>query len=252
MNYMLPFAAPRNPLVYPAGRGPRFDSAHPAARGISGIHGFSAVATSDGMVNLVTGSGGTPTLTGGAFFSTTRYGPALIWPTSTTGQSVKFAGTLSHDTAMTLGFIGTLTSTSGWLISTDGVGAEGGQLRPSSTTALDFTMPAVASVNSGTMSVPSGDPLFVVASKGPSSINFLCLDLQTGKVTTSAVASVQIPNAPTTAGMVVGSAGVTGSPSGFCAAAMFSPIYLSMQLLLAWAADPWSFWYPRSKFSGGF
>jgi hypothetical protein len=92
-------------------------------------------------------------------------------------------------------------------------------------------------------------PYFVIVSCDPVSknINYLTKRLDTGAVATAVVTASAFGTdfgTPYTIGNFAGGAAGT-SLNGVVAAVMRTNGYLSLQAMLAWANDPWSFWYPQ-------
>ena len=86
-------------------------------------------------------------------------------------------------------------------------------------------------------------PYFAAVSANASTANYLLLRLDNGTLLTgtSGGAASTAPNGT----FVVGNDFSAGDGStAFQTAAMASGVFLSMPALVAWAADPWSFWYP--------
>jgi hypothetical protein len=98
--------------------------------------------------------------------------------------------------------------------------------------------------NSG-LAVSIGVPYFAAASlTGLSTIDFLLMRLDTGQTQIATIASAALPSTsnPTfSIGQIVN----TDIPNSAIAAAMYSPRYIGIKGLLAFAQDPWSFWYPQ-------
>lgn len=233
----------RSKLAYPAGSTPGFDPSHPASQNLAGTHGFSAVAIANGFTNLITGTTASLALgASGASMIINRNGPTFNWPVSTTGQNAKFPALQVSENRATLAIIGTYSSAaSGAFIFTDTSNGRGFRLE-----GTGFTMPAVVAVPHG-LTFPTNVPVFYAASKTPTAVNFVILNLATGALLTSTVADANSQTAGGVAFSGIGSdaASALGTPIASVAAAMWAPVGLSMPQLLRWAADPWSFWFPN-------
>lgn len=92
----------------------------------------------------------------------------------------------------------------------------------------------------------SNVPYFAVASypiNSAGNINFAVTNLQTGQISTAAVANTFAATAPN--GTIVINGDTLGDASdAYIAAAMVSLAGLNPSEVKAWAQDPWSFWYP--------
>jgi hypothetical protein len=102
-------------------------------------------------------------------------------------------------------------------------------------TAGFFASPAVLT--------PFPRAFFIAISSDATGTRYIATDLATGKISTGTNARVYTTSAGDTT-LLVGND--NGDPS-LCnvAAAMYSKTSLSVPQLLAWANDPWSFWYPN-------
>jgi hypothetical protein len=226
-----------NPLAYPAGRAPGFDPTHPASQKCR----LSAIPSSANCVSLLNGFRGTllnvPTAGIRGLI-----GPVFI-PSNTALTTFSIPTTV--DTQITLAAIVQVAS----------VGSTQNVLVGSHTSSayrLVFGTGGnlVLSVN-GTFITATGPTLaagfyFVAVSyiSGIGPANFVWTNLATGQVTTSVVAGTTATTA-SDGNCTVGAYWVAGQGSGPVAAASYSATYLSLPKLLAWAVDPWSFWYPR-------
>jgi hypothetical protein len=236
----------RQPLIYPQGMAPGLNLAHPAARGISGAHGLCAVATNNGFISLANGAQGTVSLGTFGSFIQSPIGPAFNWSAQANNQNVVFPGTLINDLSATLAIIGTDVAGTGAYMGTD-FSTETGGWRLDDTT---LTAPFAGSVSSG-LTPPLSVPILYVASINAAQglVRFMTVNLLTGALVTATVSSGGLtPIVPGSATLWIGGcpAQSTNSIQGSVSAAMFSPTPLSMAQMLAWGADPWSFWYPPS------
>lgn len=229
---------PRNRLAFP--RHPAgFDPTHPGALGFVPGRGASVVASGANFINILNGAPLIPT----SLTSTIdgRIGQVAIC--TTVGANALLSGlgvVVSTDMTYAAIFVPTSVasntmmgySSSALLFNGANFGCFFGGFYSSSTTYVQNV------------------PYFYVASiKGSVIVNFVVVNLATGQTSNStAAASTNNPN--TIGSVVIGNSGAGGNQLlGNMATAMMSPVYVPMSNLLAWAADPWSFWYPPPLFN---
>jgi hypothetical protein len=105
--------------------------------------------------------------------------------------------------------------------------------------------------------IPSIDtPYFIVVSASSTAqvCNFLLLNLRTGTYQTASISTSAFSISLFDSRFALGTSshiGFFNSPYGI-SAAMASDAFLSIPQMLAWAQDPWSFWYPPFGFAGLF
>lgn len=232
---------PVNALNPPAGRPPGFDPWHVAAKGIEDRHGFSGIATANNFINLVTGTVGAVT---GATQTTVinKNGLATRWPTEALNTYYNFPGTLTTDLVATMAIIATFESAPTRAYLWTDTSSNGGFRLD----AQGFVMNFVLAVAHG-LTVPTNVPFFYAASKTPTAVNFVILNLTTGNLQTAVVANASTALIPGGAFQCVGSFTGNETVVGTTSAAMWAPVALSISELRAWCADPWAFWYPRRK-----
>ncbi len=98
------------------------------------------------------------------------------------------------------------------------------------------------SISSG-LTLSTNVPYFIGVSCRSGSQNFVVVNLATGQVQTATTTTVRAFSAAT--GYTIGGlSGGSKQADATIMAAMHSVSYLSLPELLAWAADPWAFWYP--------
>lgn len=230
-------------LAFPAGVAPGFDPTHIAGAGVR----FSGIALAGNFINLLNGARGA--ITGsptGAIDGV--IGPATNYPTAgSTAQSTFSGNAATNDTSSTIAAIVRFPATGATFqgIFANGSNAAGINLGLKTPGALvQLTMFGVVARDSAIVISPN-IPYFIAASQnGSTIINYVAARLDNGVVVTSTSAS-GTPTAPNGT-FVIGNGPAGSTPaSGNIAAVMYSNKYTSMQQLLAWAADPWSFWYPR-------
>lgn len=237
----------RNPLVYPGGASPGFDQNHLANQAAVPTL-LSAVATAGGnFVNVLSGRVGT--LTGslggikgliGPHSYATAAGDKVafsLFPTSLF-KCVTLACIIIPEVITGFhGYVGTSSANSGWRLQT-GVGGGGA--------TFVLTAGGVADVSSG-INLVSGVPYFLAASADISVANFVVADLSTGRVTTATATSATgtAGNGTALAGAASFGPGAAEVACVMAACGTGTAGRLSRAQLAAWAAEPWSFWYPR-------
>jgi hypothetical protein len=244
----------RNPLAFPAGAKAGFDPRHPAsARTV-----FSCVPAGGNFANLLNGSHGTiaaaaasPSIHGVLGPSTTLDNTGQIqfpvaapnggFDDSTTGQGVTLAAIFASNTNGFRAVVGASNNAgnAAIFIGTYNVGPVfWANVSGSTLGAYVTTIPFVA-----------GEPYFLIASMTPNAdISFLVKNLRTGVVQAQVVAGTGGVGSGffnTFDYYGLGALGGQSSVNGPVAAGMLAQRSMSMSQLLAWAADPWAFWYPR-------
>lgn len=239
---------PKGVLTYP-GTKPGFDPSHPAANGIFPGYGFSWVGNGANQAGIALLTGGLP--------STIRAGTSnsidsVIGPCTTitgTGQGIQFPASTatSLNNAVTMGVIFLLpslpagttdvfytsnSSTSGWSYR---FAVSGGIIFAQGATTYTWSNPL-----SGT------GRFFMAVSMIPNgAIKAVVVSLDNGKLQTfSSTSTTTTSTSNGTYVMGTASTPSNSRPMSF-AAVCHSPVALSSEHLTRWAADPWSFWYPR-------
>lgn len=240
-----------NPLGFPGGVLPGFDPSHRAVKGMARIGGLSAIAAGGSFIDLLSGSAGTliGTPTAGISNSVgpvTKTVAASLNATTFTGKASTFAN-------VTIAGIFYLTSTATWanLFATSGDNAGGWSCGYSGGFQLYNINAGVTMSFSITASVNT--PYFFVASlvRNTTTSNAVLINLATGAIKTGTSATATGNDGASNGVYDVGNQFTTlGTQTAYSwpggiAAVMFAPTYLLLQDQLAWAADPWSFWYPR-------
>lgn len=239
----LPFyLARRNRLAYPAGFRPGYDPVHIASNAVR----LSVVPRGPAWVDLLTGkvSSSTGNTNSGIYhplgpFAEQNGSAALSYTISgqpTSEASITFAA-IFFSTSPATNQIMISNSTAGFNQFSFGVF--------SNQTTLN--MINVAGNTSG-LTVTANVPYFGAASCNVSSgkINFVLTDLISGKVTSSTSTNVQTINSGNGTAAICAEASASSYLRGKQAAAMYSGAFMSLQSLLQWANDPWSFWYPSA------
>lgn len=234
-----------NPFAFPGGS-PGFDPSHVAAPSTQ----MSCVGINGNFINILSGSIGS--VLGGAPAATIHgsLGPAVSLNNTTdsvnlpgkgpikiaTGNSYTLAAiVVPNDTAAFHSFfcIGGNSTNSSMIVSNSG--------------GLTLNIQGGSFLDSGNHLV-SGVPYFVAISVEASvATYFVVTNLRTGAVKTVVGAAVTCPNTSPDGGYVFGKNTISGqSPmNGLVAAAMASSTAMTLPQMLAWAQDPWAFWYPQ-------
>jgi hypothetical protein len=254
-----------NRLAFPGGK-PGFDPSHPAASSAA----FSYVAQGGTFVSLLTGKSLTVTNVGDTIVPniTGPLGPGVNFPTAAgTSYCSNGAGVASNNPAnpplMTWAAIATTgPSFSGTQAiacnSADGAAFYGSILRLDGGPALALIFPGSMDTAS-TLAPAANTPYFFAVSYDGNNVNFLMLNISTGKLLTQVVsAGAHSPNAFVGNPMfAIGNYVSNGTANSFSSewggtigAVALMARAMPMQELMQWAADPWAFWYPR-KFDLG-
>lgn len=226
----------RNPLAFP-GRAPGIDLSHPAAQRIS--QSIIAVPMAADYIELNKGGAGKP-----------EASPSF-------GMDGAIGYCLKGNDAGYVDTLGNVPSLSGvpftWaaiLRYTTNGSAQG---LISVISGLDTFINGtnhprmnVGTTQTAAFALTSGHAYLVIISAGGPTTNFLALDLSNGSILTD------VEPASGTFTIVAGSATVAargGGTNSFatgsnCGPIFCGPVYLTIPQMLAWAADPWSFWYP--------
>lgn len=107
-----------------------------------------------------------------------------------------------------------------------------------------------AGAGAGGLAITAGVPYFGVCSLlGGLTLNAALMNLRTGQLRYESIGTAAIVNATATANQYIGNNDAATAPLiGRIAAVMWAyNRFLSLPELLAWASDPWSFWYPSLR-----
>jgi hypothetical protein len=245
---------PTNPLAYPCGIKPGVNPNHVAA-GTKIL--YSGVASGSGFVSLLNGSIGAPSTnnqpTAG---SAGGLGPALRFPQIGADSAYGVTGDTSDILTFTMAGIAQISATTGLSLTLfhnaqTTSGNIGIVLQVTSGGFFNLANLGSAGVVS-TITPALNAPYLLAASNSASGnvCNMIAVNLLTGKTDTYSSAGITTDNPPSGAGFTIGnrSTPTTGANtwSGLVAAIAFTNKYMSLPLMRTWAADPWSFWYPRS------
>lgn len=255
----------RNPLAFPGGS-PGLDLSHIAYNGNSAAGGggsyyqilLSAVALSSGVgfLRLNRAFGGDPTIgtqSGAATAVMDSIGPT--WRSASSGGAQAFSWAMATPASqignqLTFAAICRPSSLATSLILSIGQNVSPGQAgliinNTGTCFALDW-----GNVNYNfTNLVPViNHPYFVLASTNRfgTTMNGLMLDLSTGVMVTQSLSPASSSPNIITVKMMIGNwvlSPVLSFPGGIAAAAMIIS-FLTIPNMLAWAKNPWDFWYP--------
>lgn len=236
-------------LAFPADRAAGYDPAHIAA---SPLMRFSAVAMGgDALVPVFLA--GQATVAGASSVKATSFGPAVSFASGANANIYpSYAGT-ETPTAITMAVIFTPASgaTGYVIINCAGIG-QANPITGIYLSTLAVNLIIQNSVRGPTFTLTAGVPCFLVVSTynlaGANTVVAAAVNLLTGQTTTGV--SGPFPTtiqATTTATYAVGdsASGINSAPMSVNAA-MYSIAYTPLAVMLAWAQDPWAFWYPRS------
>jgi hypothetical protein len=228
----------RNLLRYPAGMRAGIDPTDPATRSLR----LSGIAQGANIVNLLTGKPGAVQFIP-AFALDGVVGPAFN--AFNVNDQTNFTGLTTNDTSITIAAIIRFNSVaSNQVVASTSSNNAGWRLLVSGGT-LQLTAGAVADLPSSTTLV-ANVPYLIIASGNASVANFLALQLDTGKITTS-TRSGATPVAPNSIYTIGGWNAFGQCSNGKLAAVMISANFMSLQEMRQWARDPWAFWYPRRQ-----
>jgi hypothetical protein len=237
-------------LAFPAGRKPRFDQSHIAARGISPGFGFSAIPVGKTLINLLSGK---PMVAGTSNVGATDcvLGPVVNIGNSTTQANVQM--TLAGQSASAIG-----TGTIACIFSINAFDGISQCLFQNSTSAngllfyINGGSSNQLSIYNGSTGANSGlipsvnTPYFAVVSNNGTTTNFLLLNLLNGEIQTASPAGVTNGTPNGTYNVSWYNVSATAADSKI-AAVMYAPSYMTLSAIKQWAQDPWAFWYPNTQ-----
>ncbi len=253
-----------NPLGFPGGVLPGFDPSHPAARNCF----LSAVAANGSFISNLNGApgsvvaGGTPALPVQAVLAPP--GPAVGFSLANSATKTSYISLpLSPPNSRVVTFAAVVTPVFSGAISaqavactnlTGGGGAAGLDLRlglSGSTQTLQIHVPGVGAFTASSFGMLTARSYFVFASGNSltGAANYVMLDLATGALQSGTTSTGAFTPAAPAGGVVVGNYPNGGTPAnefmGYISAVHGANQFMSLQQGVQWAADPWSFWYPR-------
>jgi hypothetical protein len=237
-----------NPLIFP-GRLPGFNPNHLASRGLVKGTGLSWVSRGANGTNLLNGAKGT--VVGTATNIVSNYDGIIGRSTGFTSanhNALNYSGNATtNNTSLTFAAV---FKTPALIVSdliTNSSASSGIAANLTATGQLSIAYTSVNSVNWGSNVISINTPYFAIWSVSVATINWLLLNLNTGKILTVSVANTNTPVAPNgTFGIGANSGDADWSTSNI-AAAMIGPSFLSIAQMRQWAQDPWAFWYPRTQ-----
>jgi len=248
--------------AFPAWRQAGFNPNHIVSRGMSPGCGLSCIPGPSGaMVNLLNGKIGSPLGTGFIGVVVRPQILSVIGPTNFYEQDSAyelrnaFPGNFSHDPSeITIACIFQSVGPRGlqypcMFVNTAG---GGGGIMTLGTTENTLELFATGDVPSTLVLAPNVPYFMAISAREIGSnapVNFLLKRLDTGTVVTQFTTAFSIPPGSffTDGTYLVGNNAFTAGQgaNGYIAAVMYSEVFTSMQTLLWWSQDPWSFWYPN-------
>jgi hypothetical protein len=240
-----------NPLAFP-GRAPGFDPTHFASMGMSKGLGFSAICVGGNFIDLLSATAFTalatppsPAVIGslglcGLVNSATNPGPV-----QTSGQSTLTPTALTM--AAIVQFVGVGDNNSNTIVSTNNATGHFNQFGRLVSGGNQYFFNNSSSNSSYSLS--NNVPYFIASSAlSSSTVNHVATNLLTGQVFSTATSTGASLGASSSSPRIGEDFGSGHFAAGYIAAAMMSVSFMPMAKLLAWAADPWAFWYPRTLF----
>ena len=228
----------RSRLAFPAGVAPGFNQEHVVANGTQ----ISAIPRNIGAIDLLTGIPGITSNPGnfGAPGIDGIIGPFLNGQTNILMQwTVANLPNLNPPNPITFGFVFKLTATTATQLIYFGSGSDGWRIDVSTTVAL-VSNGVVNTGNSFTLA--ANVPYFLAMSANDTAVNSVLVNLSTGQTftDTKSVSGNTAITLVSTDGFMLGYGNTVPVAAG-----MMANAFHGMNDLLQWAADPWSFWYPR-------
>lgn len=237
---------PRGPLAFPGIR-PGFDSSHVAAAGVQ----FSGVAADGGgFFNVLTGKpgtkNGTPTSVVNSVLGRTSY-----FSSNTDNATFSYPSTawLSQTMAAIVVFDAATSASPRVLLSTSATAAAGMLILANATNEFAVTFggsQTTFAAGAGVPAVTAGIPIFFAVSvQSATRYTYIVTRLDNGVSMSGGATTATALTAGDTS-IYVGNRGTNSrQANGKIAAVAHSASFMSAAQLLAWANDPWSFWYPR-------
>lgn len=226
-----------------------FNPNHIAARGISPGNGFSGIALGANVVNLLSGKSG---VIGGAGSVTTKFVFGIPSSFCNNDINITFAGNSTANAPnVTFAWIGIPFDITGFnTVLSNNQASVGTQLLTNSNNT--FVLNNWAGTNFGAaVTFVANAPHFIAMSGNSATSVGVSVNLLTGRMNTN-TGSGATPNTGLDGNYSCGDRAFSGaSTSVYWSAGMFSSTFTPLASLLQWAADPWSFWYPSTKFDFG-
>jgi hypothetical protein len=230
-----------NPLAFPTWRRPGFNPEHVAVAN-GGACYLSAVATGAGtgtgtFINLLNGKRGTLGSTPAATIDGV-IGPAVNYTVN--NQFSRFTGTIATTANITFALICRLSLNTGPVFNTtSGAGGYRITFSGNSFAIYDNASTTLASQVTASTNIP----YFSIVSYNGTTAFFAQVSLITGQIQATSSTGALSPSAGNGSLNIAWDGGDT--PGMAIAAVAYFPQSLSPSEILQWAADPWSFWYPR-------
>jgi hypothetical protein len=228
----------RNPLAFPSGMVAGFDPSHPLSKNIR----FSGIASDGNFFNLLSNKPGTvvgaPSANIDAILGSNATFTNSTDAANFSGQSTVNDGNVTiccivyfNSVSASQALFASSSVNTGWRFAYD---------NPSG--YFNIIAGGVTGINMGIAPV-ANVPYFLAASASSTQSSVVLARLDTGKVTfaTSTGASPVAPNGT----YQVGNDTFSEVAKAKISTVMFSASFTSLQQLLQFAQDPWSFWYPR-------
>lgn len=246
---------PKPRLVYP-GVAPSFNSAHPAARNCV----LSAFANGGTFIDLLTGRAGTPANTPTAQMRGT-IGPAVGFVTAS-AHNVAISGKRSYgsnaapltDTMACIAIMNSSAAQQGFLaLGTNGTDTNYSWMGTAASTVALGVAHAGLAMPTITSSIAVNTPFFFAVSQSLSAATAatqtyvgVAVNLLTGQIYTGSGSQGAFSVGARNGTYNIGSRGGGSLPAAASiACVMASDSFTSLPELVKWAADPWSFWYPK-------
>jgi hypothetical protein len=236
-------ARPGGPFAFP-GTQPGFNPSHPAAAKPL----FSGVSMGGNFINLGIGAGGGArgTIVGSP---TPKILPSIGLATLfVASASVQFSFPATNFTNYTIAaivnWLGTNAASQDIAGNDTSSGGVGTDLGLSSTGVVSVRLNAVSVASTLPALVANASYLIAASGTSASGANMMYARLDTGQIFSQFVSSGTSTTANGT--LTIGNVGdASRFFNGSIATAMYSNSFLSLAQLTQWAADPWSFWYPK-------
>jgi hypothetical protein len=238
----MPLLGFRNKLIYPGGS-PGFDPSHPAAGNTQAGKRLvlSAAASGANMYPIYCTGGQVQSNVGTLAAKLLKIGPAVDMSSGNAQIQWQFSydPTVTNFTVAAIFYIDSLVASTYQAILSNNAQVIG--LWINNSTPQLFTYYFGGNHDLTGLTPTAGHYYFVCGSAGPSSGGIVGVDLTTGQTAYSSlgagITSTDIFQ------IAVGNSGYAENMA--YSHAMFSTAFLNQAQLQAWAADPWSFWYPE-------
>lgn len=231
----------RNELAFPSGTASGFNPSHVGAPNTR----MSCVAQGGSFLNLINNKIGVVSAGAPAQAMHGIIGPVTKFAATTDAITLTGSGGINFASGSNNFTLACITTVSAASVNTNifitGVSFRANLQIGSASNHFFVNVAGGSNIDSGIAAVVN-QPVFFAASVNPGGTNFVVKNLLSGAVQTGTGATTAV------GGTSDGNYVFGGSPSvnGTVAAAMASASSMGMAQLLAWADDPWSFWYPSN------